>query len=139
MRGMQQMVMAVGIVILGGAVPVTPVGAIEEGQTEGSGPIVLECRPGTVTKKITSESAAFTQASCFCDSDPEGLRRWVASLADGWRSGQPLPQPAENNLLVDGLAPGEQREITIYCLSPEQVAAYRSEIMAAEEGSPGEN
>ncbi len=138
MRASQQIVIAVGLLVLAVAVTGAAMGASEEGPTEESNEITLECRPATVIKKTTADSMVFTHPNCFCDDAPEPLRQWLVSLVDGWRSGQPLPPAAGGQVLLGSLAPGEQAEITLYCLSPEQVAAYRDAVLAQEEGTPGE-
>jgi hypothetical protein len=134
MRGKSRLYLILVLAVIAAAVAGTTVTASEEGQTS-SKDIVLECKPGTVTKKLSSGSASakITHPDCICDKDPEVLKRLVVSQAEKWRSGDPRLLPGGESFSHVTVNPGEQVDVTFYCLTPGQIAEYRDAILSEEE------
>ena len=133
----------VTLLFLGLSISGAALRASEEGPASSTKEIVLECKAGAVTEKISSASPSATVSvpGCYCADEPGSLKSWLSSEAEKWQAGQALSEPPASDQFSISLtpAPGEQVDITLYCLTPGQVAEYRNAVLAEAEDSSGDS
>ncbi len=104
--------------------------------------VSLECKPGIVRERISSASdgAEVSIPDCFCAYERSVLESTLEMQVELWRSRSSLAMGTEspNAILYVDVTPEEPAEITLYCVTPGQLAAYRDAILAEEAGAEGD-